>query len=85
MFSLSLFAPENLVSRDGFCSPVPRQPAHLHILRLNVMFSNGILPDFRGGVSMYVSMYVWSSHTCMYVCMDVYVWSSHIAEYGSTG
>ena len=29
-FSLSLFAPENLVSRDGFDCPVPRQPAHLH-------------------------------------------------------
>ena len=28
--SLSLFAPENLVSRDGFGSPVPRPPAHLH-------------------------------------------------------
>ena len=28
--SLSAFAPENLVSGDGFGSPVPRQPAHLH-------------------------------------------------------
>ena len=28
--SLSAFAPQNLVSRDGFGSPVPRQPAHLH-------------------------------------------------------
>ena len=28
--SLSSFAPENLVSRDGFGSPVPHQPAHLH-------------------------------------------------------
>ena len=28
--SLSAFAPENLVSRDGFGSPVSRQPAHLH-------------------------------------------------------
>ena len=28
--SLSPFAPENLVSRDDFGSPVPRQPAHLH-------------------------------------------------------
>ena len=28
--SLSAFAPENLVSRDKFGSPVPRQPAHLH-------------------------------------------------------
>ena len=26
----SPFAPENLVSRDGLGSPVPRQPAHLH-------------------------------------------------------
>ena len=29
-FFLSAFAPENLVSRDGFGSPDPRQPAHLH-------------------------------------------------------
>ena len=29
--SLSLSAPDNLVSRNGFGSPVPRQPAHLHI------------------------------------------------------
>ena len=30
VFSLSAFAPENLVLRDEFGSPVPRQPAHLH-------------------------------------------------------
>ena len=24
------FTPKNLVTRDGFGSPVPRQPAHLH-------------------------------------------------------
>ena len=29
-FSLSPFAPEYLISRNGFGSPVPRQPAHLH-------------------------------------------------------
>ena len=28
--SLSPFAPESLVLRDGFGSPVPRQLAHLH-------------------------------------------------------
>jgi hypothetical protein len=27
---LSLYVPENLVSRDEFSRPVPRQPAHLH-------------------------------------------------------
>ena len=33
IISLSPFAPEKLVSRDGFGgSPVPRQPAHLHNL-----------------------------------------------------
>ena len=29
-FFLSPFAPQNLVSREGFGSPVPRQPAHPH-------------------------------------------------------
>ena len=28
--ALSPCVPENLVSRDGFSRPVPRQPAHLH-------------------------------------------------------
>ena len=28
--ALSVSAPENLVVQDGFGSPVPRQPAHLH-------------------------------------------------------
>ena len=27
---MSAFAPENVASRDGFGSPVPRQPAHLY-------------------------------------------------------
>ena len=30
IISLSAFAHENLVSRDGFGSPVPRRPAHLY-------------------------------------------------------
>ena len=36
--SLSAFAPENLVSRDGFGSPAPRQPAHLSILTIQAEF-----------------------------------------------
>ena len=48
--SLSPFAPENLVSRHGFGSPVPRQPAHLHI---KVEFgAYGIHPESRGGVHL---------------------------------
>ena len=30
IYSLSPFAPDKLVSRDGFGSPVPRHPADLH-------------------------------------------------------
>ena len=40
IISLFPFAPENLVSRDGFCSPVPRQPAHsLHSGRIWCLFT----------------------------------------------
>ena len=46
------FAPANLVSRDGFGSPVPRQPAHL-IFRLNLVLTYGIPPEFRSGVQLY--------------------------------
>ena len=46
------FASENLVSRDGFGSPVPRQPAHLHT-PLNLVLSYEIPPNFRGGVHVY--------------------------------
>ena len=66
---LSPCVPENLVSRDGFSRPVPRQPAHLHtqaesgaylrdssllisILRLNLVLTYGIPPEFRGGVHL---------------------------------
>ena len=56
--SLSAFAPENLVSRDGFGSPVPRQPAHL-ILRLNLVLTYGIPPEFRGSVHLIIL----NSHT----------------------
>ena len=49
--SLSPFAPENFVSRDGFGRSVPRQPARLHF-RLNLVLTYGIPPDFRGGVHL---------------------------------
>ena len=48
--SLPPFAPENLVSRDGFGLPVPREPAHSPYSRLNLVLTHGIPPDFRGGI-----------------------------------
>ena len=41
VFPLSPFKSENLVSRDGFGSPVPRQPAHLNTQTESVAY----LPD----------------------------------------
>ena len=53
--SLSPFAPENLVSLDGFGSPVPRHPAHLHTqAEFGAFFTYGIPPAFRGGVHLFI-------------------------------
>ena len=58
--SLSPFAPENLVSRDGFGSPVLRRPTHspyaysLSILKLNLVLTHGIPPAFRGAVHLFI-------------------------------
>ena len=50
--SLSTIAPENLVSRDGFGNPVPRQPIHLHTEAESGAY--GIPPEFRGGVHIFI-------------------------------
>ena len=45
--------PENLVSRDGFDSPVPRQPANLHT-QAESGVTYGIPPEFHGGVHLFI-------------------------------
>ena len=45
IFSLSPIAPENLVSRDGFGSPVPRQPAHFRTQVESGALLTGFLPS----------------------------------------
>ena len=52
--SLSAFAPENLISRDGFGSPLPRQRAHLHT-QAESSLTYEIPPEFRGGVHLFIS------------------------------
>ena len=52
--SLSPFAPEKLVSRDGFGSLVSRQPAHLHTQAESGAYIHGIPPDFRGSVHLFI-------------------------------
>ena len=49
-FSLSAFAPVNLVSRDGFGSP--SQPAHLHTqVEYDAYLRDS--SEFRGGVHLF--------------------------------
>ena len=50
--SLSPFAPENLVSRDGFGSPILPQPGNLRTQAESGAY--GIFPDFRGGVHLLI-------------------------------
>ena len=57
-FSLSAVAPENLASRDGFGSPVPRQPAHLrNQAESDAYLHYAISPEFRGGVYLFNSVH----------------------------
>ena len=54
-FPLSAFVPENLVSRDGFGSLVPRQPAHLHTqAESGAYLRDGIPPEFRGDAHIFL-------------------------------
>ena len=52
---LSQYVPENLVSRDGFGRPVPSRVSLLiSILKVNLLLTHGIPPDFRGGVRLFI-------------------------------
>ena len=46
---------ENLVTRDGLGSPLPASACSFSILKLNVVLTHGISPEFRGGVHFLIS------------------------------
>ena len=54
IFTLFPFAPDNLISRDWFGRPVLRQPGSLFILRLTLVLTHGIPPNFRSGVHLFI-------------------------------
>ena len=51
---ISLSAPENLASRDGFGRSVSRVSLLLSILWLNLVLTYEIPPDFLGGVHLFI-------------------------------
>ena len=52
-FPLSPHAPDNFVSRDGFSLP-SRVSLLISLLRLNLVLTYGILPEFSGGVHLFI-------------------------------
>ena len=64
-FPLSPFAPENLVSRDGFGSPVPRQPAHLPAQAESGAYlrDSSRVPRRRPFICLYCCTLFWCSST----------------------
>ena len=54
---LSPFAPENLISRDGVRPSRPASARSFSILRLNLVLTHGIPPDFRGGIHLFKPSY----------------------------
>ena len=73
VFSLSPFAPENLVSRDGFSRPVPRRPSILHTraesdwLIMLMVLTHGISPAVRDGVHiLYIQLTAASGQSRVY-------------------
>ena len=66
--SLSAFAPENLVSRDGFDSPAPRQSAHLHTQAESLL--TGFLP-ISTAASIYLLSRVWINRVMLPILLVV--------------
>ena len=82
--SLSAFAPENLVSRDGFGNPVPRQPAHLHTQAESGAY--GIPPAFRGGVHLFtLNRHTPSGRSRVYRVTQLRTDGVHCRESAGTG
>ena len=83
--SLSPFAPANLVSRDGFGSPVPRQPAHLHTQAESGAYLR-IPLELRGGVQLFIlNRHTPSGQSRVYRVTQMHTDGVHCRESAGTG
>ena len=81
---LSPFAPENLVSRDGFGGPVPRQPAHSpHSGGIWCLLA-GFLPN-SAVASIYLYRHTPSSQSRVYRVTQLRTDGVHCRESAGTG
>ena len=79
--SLFPFAREKLVSRDGFGSP-SRVSLLISILRLNLVLTHGIPPDFRG---VYLNRHTPSGQSRVYRVTQLRADDVHYRESAGTG
>ena len=85
-YFLSAFAPENLVSRDGFGNPVPRQPAHLHTQAESGAYLRDP-PEFRDdGVQLFIlNRHTTSGQSRVYRVTQLGIDGVHCRESAGTG
>ena len=79
LISLSPFAPENLVSRDGFGSLL------ISILRQNLVLTYRIAPEFRGGGVHCLNRHTPSGQSRVYRVTQLRTDGVHCRESASTG
>ena len=84
---LSAFVPENLGARDGPGSAVPSRVSLLFsILRLNLVLTYGIRPEFRGGAHSFIlNRYTPSGQSRVYRVMHFRTDGVHCRESAGTG
>ena len=81
--ALSPYVPEDLVSRDGFSRPVPRQTAHFHT-QVNLVLTHGIPPDFRGGPFIYLNRHTPTGQSRVHRVSQVHTEGVHCRESAGT-
>ena len=85
-YILSAFAPENLVSRDGLGAVPSRVSLLISILRLNLVLTYGIPPEFRGGVHLFIlNRHTPSSQTRVYRVTQLRTDGVHCRDSAGTG
>ena len=85
IFSLSPSAPENSVSRDGFSSPVPRQPAHLHTQAESGAYLRDISRFPRRRPCIYLNRHTKSGQSRVYGVTQLRTDGVHSRESASAG
>ena len=83
--SLSPFAPENLVSRDEFGRPVPRQPAHLHTQAVSGAYPGDYSRFPRRRSFIYLNRHTPSGQSRVYRVKVLRTDGAHCRESAGTG